>query len=67
MDLVSKKKSLLFNILSMLVTIWLSSPSALILEPKKMNSDTVSTFYPSICNEMIGSDAMILVFMNVEF
>ena len=32
-----------------------------------MNSDTVSTFYPSICNEMIGSDAMILVFMNVEF
>ena len=36
---------------------WLQSPSALILEPKKMKSDTVSTFSPSICHEVIGPDA----------
>ena len=38
---------------------WLQSPSALILEPKKMKSDTVS---PSVCHEVTGPDAMILVF-----
>ena len=39
------------------------SPSALILEPlQKMKSDTVSTFSPSICHEVIGLDAMIFVF-----
>ena len=41
---------------------WLQSPSAVILEPQKIKSDTVSTVSPSICHEMIGPDAMILVF-----
>ena len=42
---------------------WLQSPSAVILEPKKIKSDTVSTFPPSkICHEVMGQDAMILVF-----
>ena len=41
---------------------WLQSPSAVILEPKKIKSVTVSTFPPSICHEVIGLDAMILVF-----
>ena len=41
---------------------WLQSPSAVILEPKKINSVTVSTFYPSICHKVVGLDAMILVF-----
>ena len=38
---------------------WLQSPSTVILEPKKIKSVTVS---PSICHEVIGPDAMILVF-----
>ena len=38
---------------------WLQSSSALILEPRKMKSDTVSTFSPSLCYEVIGPDAMI--------
>ena len=41
---------------------WLQSPSAGILEPPKIKSDTVSIFSPSICHEVIGLDAMILVF-----
>ena len=41
---------------------WLQSPSAVILESKKRKSVTVSTFLPSICHEMMGPDAMILVF-----
>ena len=45
---------------------WLQSPSAVILEPRKIKSDTVSTVSPSICHEMMGPDAMILVFLNVE-
>ena len=40
----------------------LQSPSAVILEPKKIKSDTVSTISPSICHEVMGLDAMILVF-----
>ena len=44
---------------------WLQSPSAVILEPKNIKSDTVSTVSPSISQEVIGLDAMILVF-NVE-
>ena len=40
----------------------LKSPSAVILEPKKIKSDTVSTVSPSISHELIGPDAMILVF-----
>ena len=67
---VGKVISLLFHILFRLVITflprskcllisWLQSPSALILEPKEIKSDTVS---PSICHEVMGPDAMILVF-----
>ena len=70
---IGKAMSLLFNILSRLVIAflsrsksllisWLQSPSAVILEPKKIKHVIVSTFSPSICHEMIGPDAMILVF-----
>ena len=70
---VGKVMSLLFNTLSSLVIAflprskhllisWLQSPSALILEPQKIKSDTVSTVSPSICHEVMGPDAMILVF-----
>ena len=41
---------------------WLQSPSAVILEPRKIKSATVSTVSPSICHEVMGLDAMILVF-----
>ena len=41
---------------------WLQSPSAVILEPKKIKSHTVSTVSPSIAHEVMGSDAMIFVF-----
>ena len=65
--------SLLFNMLSRLVITflprskrllisWLQSPSAVILEPPRIKSDTVSTVSPSICHEVMGPDAMILVF-----
>ena len=46
---------------------WLQSLSALILEPKKTKSVMVSIFSPSIYHEVMGADAMILVFLNVEF
>ena len=70
---VGKVMFLLFNMLSSLVITlfprsrhllisWLQSPSAVILEPKKIKSDTVSTIYPSISHEVMGPDAMILVF-----
>ena len=70
--------SLLFNMLSRFVIAflprsrhllisWLQSPSAVILEPKEINSVTVSIVFPSICHEVMGPDAMILVFLNVEF
>ena len=70
---VGKVMSLLFNRLSSLVITflarskhllisWLQSPSAVILEPRKIKSDTVSTVSPSICHEVMGPDAMILVF-----
>ena len=70
---VGKVMSLLFNTLCRLVTAflprrkrllisWLQSPSAVILEPKKIKSLTVSIVSPSICHEVIGPDAMILVF-----
>ena len=41
---------------------WFQSPSAVILEPKKIKSDTVSTVSPSISYEVMGPDAMIFVF-----
>ena len=44
------------------LTIWLQSLSAAILEPKKIKSATASTFPPSVCHEVMGPDAMILVF-----
>ena len=70
---VVKVMSLFFNILSKLVIVflprskhllisWLQSPSAVILEPKKIKSVTVSIVSPSVCHEVIGPDAMILVF-----
>ena len=65
--------SLLFNVLSRLgvafllrskrlLISWLQPPSAVILEPKKIKSLTVSIVSPSICHEVMGPDAMILVF-----
>ena len=70
---VGKVMSLLFNMLSRLVITflprskrllisWLQSPSAVILEPKKRKSVTVSIISPSICYEVMGLDAVILVF-----
>ena len=70
---VGKVMSLLFNILSRLVITflprskcllisWLQSPSAVILEPLRIKSLAVSTVSPSICHEVMGPDAMILVF-----
>ena len=46
---------------------WLMWPSSVILEPKKIKSVTVSIISPSICHEVMGLDAMIFVFVNVEF
>ena len=71
--LVGKVMSLLLNMLSWLVRTflprsmrllisWLQSPSAVILEPPKVKSVTVSTVSPSICYEVMGPDAMIFVF-----
>ena len=70
---VGKVTSLVFNMLSRLVITflprskhllisWLQSPSSVILEPKKIKSDTVSTDSPSICHEVMGPDAMIFIF-----
>ena len=70
---IGKVMSLLFNILSMFVIVflprikhhlisWIQSPSAVILEPPKIKTDTVSTVSPSICHEVMGPDAMIFVF-----
>ena len=70
---VGKVMSLLFNMLSRLVITflprskrllisWLQSPSAVILEPKKIKSVTVSTVFPSIGYEVMAPDAVILVF-----
>ena len=70
---VSKVMSLFFNMLSrfviafllrskQLLISWLQSPSAVILEPKKIKSVTVSMVSPSVCHEVIGPHAMIFVF-----
>ena len=70
---VGKVMSLLFNMLSRLVISflprskhllisWLQSPSAVILEPKNIKSDTVFTVSPSISHEVMGPDAMIFIF-----
>ena len=70
---VGKVMSLLFNMQSTFVIAflprskrilisWLQSPSAVVLEPKRIKSDTVSTVSPSICHQVMGPDAVILVF-----
>ena len=70
---VGKVMSLLFNMLSRLVITflprskcllisWLQSPSAVILEPKKIKSVTVSIVSSSICHEVMGPDAKVFVF-----
>ena len=75
---VGKVMPLLFNMLSRLVIAflprskhllisWLQSPSAVILEPKKKKSVTVPIVSPPICHEVMGSDAMILVFWMPSF
>ena len=46
---------------------WLQSPSTVILEPRKIKSVTVSTVSPATCHEMMGQDAMILVFWMLSF
>ena len=75
---VGKVMSLLFNMLSRLVITflprskcflisWLQSPSAVILEPQKIKTVTVSIVSPSICHEVIGQDVMILVSWMLSF
>ena len=72
-NFVGKVMSLLFNMLSRLVIAflqrskrllisWLQSPSAVILEPPKLKSLTVSIVSPFICHEVMGLDAIILIF-----
>ena len=74
---VGKVRSLLFNMLSRLVITflprskrlfisWVQSPSAVILEPKKIKSATVATVSPSISHEVMGPDGHDLRFLNVE-
>ena len=76
--LVSKVMSLLFNMLSRLVITflprskhllisWLQSPSAVILEPRKIKSVIVSIVFSSICHEVMAPYAMILVFWMFKF
>ena len=73
MDLCRQNNVSAFNILSRLVITfllrrkhllisWLQSPFAVILEPPKIKSVTVSVVSPFICHEVMGPDAMILVF-----
>ena len=74
---VGKVMSLLFNTLSRLVIaflpesevliLWLQSPSAVLLEPKKIKFVSVSIVSPSVCQGVMGSDDMISVFLNAEF
>ena len=72
-NFVSKVMSLLYNVLSEfiiaflprskhLLISWLQSLSTVILEPKRIKSLTVAIASPSICHEVMGLDAMILVF-----
>ena len=75
---VSKVMSLLFKTQSRFVTAfllrsnyllisWLSSPSAVFLQPRKIKSITTSTFFPIYFHEVMGLDAMILVFLMLSF
>ena len=73
MDLCQQSDISVFNTLSrfvksfiprnkLLLISWLQSPTTVILEPKKIKSVTVSTFSLSVCHEVMGPDAMILVY-----
>ena len=75
---VSEVMSLFFNMLSKFVIVflprskhllisWLQSSSTVILEPPKIKSVTVTVFSPSVCHEVMGLDAMILVFWMLSF
>ena len=75
---VGKVMSLLFDLLSRLVITflprskrliisWLQSPSEMILEPPKIKPATICTVSPSICHEVMGPDAIILVFWMLSF
>ena len=75
---VGKVMYLLFNMLSRfiiaflprskhLLISWLQSPSTVIWEPEKIKPASVSTFFPFICHEVMGPDAMLFVFLNVDF
>ena len=77
-NFVNKVMPLRFNVLSTLVIAflprskrhfisWLQSSSVVILESKKRKSVTISIVSPSICHEVMGPDALILVFLNAEF
>ena len=77
-NFASKVMPLLFNMLSRLVIAflprsklllisWLQSPTVVILEPLKIKSVTVSIVSSSICHEVVGLDAMILVFRMLSF
>ena len=77
-NIVGKVMSLLFNMLSRLVIAflprgkcllisWLQSPSAVTLEPRKMKSATIPNVFPYIFHEVMGLDAMILVFWMLSF
>ena len=76
--IVGKVMSLLFNVLSRLVITflprikhllisWLQSPSAVILDHRKIKSDTVSTVSPSISHEVMGPDTMIFILWMLSF
>ena len=74
---VGKGMSLLFNMSRLVIAFlprskcllisWLQSPSAVILEPKRIKSLAVSIISPSICHEVMGLDAIILVFWKYVF
>ena len=75
---VGKVMSLLLNMLPRFVIAflprnghllisWLQSLSAVILEPKRIKSVTISIVSPSLCHEVMGPDAMILVFLKLSF
>ena len=77
-NFVGKVTLLLFDMLSRLVIAflprtkhllisWLQSPSAVIWEPKKIKSVTVSIVSPSVCHEVMGPEAMIFVFSMLSF
>ena len=77
-NFVGKVMLLLFDMLSRLVIAflprtkhllisWLQSPSAVIWEPKKIKSVTVSIVSPSVCHEVMGPEAMIFVFSMLSF